>query len=120
MTRNLTLAGARIILVNTTVSARAAQNIHPPVIVMLNQNDPVGIGLVASLPGGNTTCIASLNEDITPKTIEFQLEVVSQTTVIAALFNPANPTNPPFMAKLSAAAGTKRMLLKPAKEGRSP
>ena len=33
--------------------------------------------------------------------------------VISALFNPANPTNPPFMAKLSAAAGAKGMTVQP-------
>jgi ABC-type uncharacterized transport system substrate-binding protein len=116
MTRKLTLSGARMILVNTIASARAAQNVNPPVpLVMLNMNDPVGTGLVASLarPGGHTTGVASLNEDITPKTIEFQLEVVPKATVIAALFNPANPTNPPFMAKLSAAAGAKGMTVQP-------
>lgn len=116
MARMLTAAGARMILVNTTASARAAQNIKPPVpIVMLNQNDPVGTGLVASLarPGGYTTGIASLNEDVTPKTIELQLEVAPKATVIVALFNPANLTNPPFVAKLSAAAGAKGMTVRP-------
>jgi putative tryptophan/tyrosine transport system substrate-binding protein len=57
--------------------------------------------------------VASLNEDITTKTIEFQLELVPKATVIAGLFNPANPTNPPFIAKLSAAAGAKGMTVQP-------
>jgi putative ABC transport system substrate-binding protein len=116
MARKLVQTGARMILVNTIASARAAQNVNPPVpLVMLNMNDPVGTGLVASLsrPGGYTTGVASLNEDITSKTIEFQLEVVPKATVIAGLFNPANPTNPPFMAKLSAAAGAKGMTVQP-------
>lgn len=116
MARKLTVAGVRMILVNTTASVRAAQNVKPPVpIVMLNQNDPVGSGLVASLarPGGYTTGIASLNEDVTPKTIELQLEVVPKATVIAALYNPANLTNPAFVAKLSAAALAKGMRVQP-------
>lgn len=116
MTRKLTLAGAQMLLVNTIISARAAQNVNPPVpVVMLNMNDPVGTGLVASLarPGGYTTGVATLHDDITPKTIEFQLEVVPKATVIAALFNPNNPTNPPFMAKLSAAAGAKGITVQP-------
>jgi putative ABC transport system substrate-binding protein len=116
MARKLTQAGARLILVNTIASTRAAQNVNPPVpVVMLTINDPVGTGLIASLarPGGYTTGMATLHEDVTPKTIEFQLEVVPKATLIAALFNPANPTNPPFMAKLSAAAGAKGMTVLP-------
>ena len=116
MTRKLMLAGARILLVNTIASARAAQNVNPPVpVVMLNINDPVGTGLVESFarPGGFTTGMASLSEDLTPKLFEFQLEVVPKASVIAALFNPANPTNPPYVAKLSAAAAAKGMTVVP-------
>jgi ABC-type uncharacterized transport system substrate-binding protein len=82
---------------------------------MLTINDPVGTGLVTSLarPGGHTTGMATLHEDLTPKTIEFQLEVVPKATVIAALFNPANPTNSPFIDKLSTAAGAKGMKVLP-------
>ena len=60
---------------------------------MLNINDPVGTGLVESLarPGGFTTGMASLSEDLTPKILEFQREVVPKASVIAGLFNPANP-----------------------------
>jgi putative ABC transport system substrate-binding protein len=116
MTRKLTQAGARILLVNTVASTRAAQNVNPPVpVVMLNINDPVGTGLVESLarPGGFTTGMASLSEDLTPKLLETQREVVPKATVIAALFNPANPTNPPYVAKLSAVAGAKGVTVLP-------
>jgi putative ABC transport system substrate-binding protein len=39
---------------------------------MASMNDPVANGLVASLarPGGNTTGMASLNQDVTPKLLE--------------------------------------------------
>jgi putative tryptophan/tyrosine transport system substrate-binding protein len=97
MARELARAGARMILVNTIAAVRAAQNLTPPVpVVMLSINDPVGTGLIASLarPGGYTTGMARLNEDLTPKLVEFQREVVPKATTIAALFNPANPTNP--------------------------
>jgi putative ABC transport system substrate-binding protein len=50
MARNLAQAGARMILVHTIASARATQNVDPPVpVVVLNINDPAGTGLVASL-----------------------------------------------------------------------
>jgi putative tryptophan/tyrosine transport system substrate-binding protein len=107
MTHKLMQAGARILLVNTVASTRAAQNVNPPVpVVMLNINDPVGTGLVRSLarPGGFTTGMASLSEDLTPKLLESQREVVPKASAIAALFNPGNPTNPPYVAKLSAVA----------------
>jgi putative ABC transport system substrate-binding protein len=116
MARKLAQAGARVILVNTIASTRAAQNVNPPVpVVMLAINDPVGTGLVANLarPGGYTTGMATLNEDLTSKLIEFQREVVPKATTIAALFNPTNPTNPPFLAKLSAAAGAMGVTVQP-------
>lgn len=69
--------------------------------------DPVGTGLVASLarPGGYTTGMANLNEDLTPKLLEIQHEVIPKVKTIAALFNPANPTNPVYVDKLQTAAG---------------
>lgn len=116
MARKLAQAGARILLVNTVASTRAAQNVNPPVpVVMLNINDPVGTGLVESLarPGGFTTGMASLSEDLTPKLLETQREAVPKASVIAALFNPANPTNPPYVAKLSAAASAMGVTVRP-------
>jgi putative ABC transport system substrate-binding protein len=61
MARELAQSGARMILALTIASVRAAQNVTPPVpVVMLAINDPVGTGLVASLarPGGHTTGMA--------------------------------------------------------------
>jgi putative ABC transport system substrate-binding protein len=62
---------------------------------MTTINDPVGVGLVASLarPGGNTTGIANLTEDVTPKVMEILHAVIPQAKHIAVLFNPANPSN---------------------------
>jgi hypothetical protein len=50
LAREQAQAGARVILVNTIASVRAAQNLNPPVaVVMLAINDPVRTGLVSSL-----------------------------------------------------------------------
>ena len=106
--RELAQANVRVILVNTIASVRAAQGINPPVpVVMLSINDPVGTGLIANLarPGGYTTGLANLNEDLTPKLLEFQRAVIPKATVIAALFNPLNPTNPVFLDNLRTQAG---------------
>ena len=108
MARELAQAGASVILVNTIASARAAQSLVPPVpVVMMSINDPVGMGLIASLarPGGHTTGVATLGEDLTPKLLEFQRAILPKATSISALYNPANPTNLDFLKRLREHAG---------------
>lgn len=103
MARELAQAGVSVILVNTIASARAAQALVPPVpVVMLSINDPIGIGLIANLarPGGHTTGVATLNEDLTPKLLEFQRAILPKAASIAALYNPGNPTNEAFLKDL--------------------
>jgi len=116
MAQELAQAGARVILVNTIASVRAAQNLKPSVpIVMLAINDPVGAGLVATLakPGGVTTGMATLNEDLTPKILEFQRTLLPNASTIAAIFNPANPTNLTFLNDLRMAAEKFGMTVQP-------
>jgi putative ABC transport system substrate-binding protein len=52
---------------------------------MLAINDPVGTGLVTSLarPGGHTTGMATLNEDLSSKLLEFQRAVLPKTVIAA-------------------------------------
>jgi ABC-type uncharacterized transport system substrate-binding protein len=109
LARELAQAGARVILVNTIASVRAAQGLVPPVpVVMMSINDPIGTGLIASLarPGGHTTGVATLAEDLTPKLLEFQRAIFPKATTIAVLYNPANPTSPAFLKDLRQRAGT--------------
>jgi putative ABC transport system substrate-binding protein len=104
----LAQAGVSVILVNTIASVRAAQGLVPPIpVVMMSINDPIGTGLIASLarPGGHTTGVATLAEDLTPKLIEFQRAILPNATSIAALYNPANPTNLDFLKRLREHAG---------------
>lgn len=122
MARDLARAGVRIFLVATIASVRAAQSLTPSVpVVMIAINDPVGSGLVASLsrPGGVTTGMATLNQDITPKLLEIQRELVPNCKTMAALFNPANPSNPVYVDKLRAIAGESGIAVLPV-ELRSP
>ena len=96
LVRELVQARVAIIVTNTIASVRAAQRITPPVpIVMCPINDPVGNGLIASLarPGGMTTGVATLNEDLTAKMLEFQRTVIAAVRTIAAIYNPGNPSN---------------------------
>jgi putative tryptophan/tyrosine transport system substrate-binding protein len=108
LARELAQAGAGVILANTIASVRAAQGLSPPVpVVMLAINDPIGAGLIASLakPGNHTTGLATLNEDLTPKLLEFLRAVLPKAGSIAVLFNPSNPTNVKFVENLQPRAG---------------
>ena len=108
LARELAQTGVSVILVNTIASVRAAQNLVPPVpVVMMSINDPIGTGLIASLarPGGHTTGVATLAEELTPKLIEFQRAILPNATSIAAIYNPANPTNSAFLKDLRERAG---------------
>lgn len=116
LARELAQAGASIILINTIAGARAAQELKPPLpVVMLTINDPVGSGLVASLahPGGLTTGMATLNEDLTSKMLEYQRAVLPNAKVIAVLFNPTNPSNPKLLDDLRTHAGSMGMTAVP-------
>ena len=89
--------------VTTVAAARPAQRSTSTIpIVMALMNDPVGNNLVASLarPGGNTTGMASLNQDVTPKLLELLHTALPQANSVAALYNPTNPSNMVFLNRV--------------------
>lgn len=92
----LAQAGVKLVLPNTIAAVRAAQGLSPPrPIVMVAINDPVGARLIASLarPGGHTTGVSTLIEDLTPKMLEYQRTLVPHAKVLGIITNPANPSN---------------------------
>lgn len=108
LARDVVARGPRVILVTTIAAVRAAQGATTTIpIVMTTINDPVGAGLIASLarPGGNTTGIANLTEDVTPKVLDFLRAVIPKASVIAILFNPANPSNRFMIEKIRKGSG---------------
>lgn len=90
------------IIVTTISAARAAQRATTTIpIVMTGLIDPVGVGLIASLarPGGNTTGLSNMAQDVMPKLMEILRATFPTIGTIAILFNPTNPANREMMTK---------------------
>jgi ABC-type uncharacterized transport system substrate-binding protein len=88
-------------------SARAAKAATATIpIVFQTGDDPVELGLVASLarPGSNMTGVSNLNVEIGPKRLELLHELVPTATVIALLVNPDHPLAERHVHDLQAAA----------------
>lgn len=76
---------------SSTHAARQATSSIP--IVMTNETDPVGSGVVASLarPGGNVTGLSNLSADIAAKWLELLKTVAPGVSRVAVLGTSLNP-----------------------------
>ena len=82
-----------VIAVRATQAALAAKKGAGTIpIVMVGVDDPVSLGLVASLgrPGGNVTGTATNAVDVVGKQFELLREMLPALSRVAALWNPAN------------------------------
>jgi putative ABC transport system substrate-binding protein len=97
-----------VIVAGGTAAIRAAQHATGTIpIVMAGTPDPVAQGFVASMarPGGNTTGLSLLTEDLPGKRLEFLKEIVPQKSMhVAVLANPANAWYASFIHNLTVAA----------------
>jgi putative tryptophan/tyrosine transport system substrate-binding protein len=75
-------------------SVAAAKATATTPIVFLVPEDPVGLGLVASLsrPGGNATGVNFFSAELATKRLEFLRAIVPAINRVAVLVNPAEPT----------------------------
>src|SRR5262249_15386116 len=84
-----------VIAASSIAAAFAAKNATTTVpIVFVAPDDPVRLGLVASLarPGGNLTGINWFATEVTAKRLELLRDMVPATTRFALLVEPNNPT----------------------------
>jgi putative ABC transport system substrate-binding protein len=112
----LAQAGVAVILANTIPAVRAAQQLVPPLpVVMISIHDPKGAGLIASLasPGNHTTGTALAGEDLTQKMLEFQRMILPHSRSIAVLSNSSNPADPALPESLRMHAGALGMSVLP-------
>ena len=111
-----------IILSTGPQSTRAAKEATSTIpIVMGFDNDPVGIGFVASLarPGGNITGLSTLAPEISGKQLELLKEIVPKLSRVAVFGTSTQPGNAQALKEIELAAGTLEVKLQYPRRTRS-
>ena len=96
----------------STLAAKESTSTIP--IVMAQDNDPVGSGVVASLarPGGNITGLSTLAPEISGKQLELLKEIVPRLIHAAVIGTSTNPGNTQRLKEIELAAGAFNVQLK--------
>src|SRR6266566_3778157 len=84
----------------TAVAAKQATREIP--IVMAETGDPIGTGLVMSLPrpGGNVTGIASVSAELAGKSVQLIRDMLPSARRVTALANATDPFSKPFLEQI--------------------
>jgi putative ABC transport system substrate-binding protein len=96
-----------IMVTESTLAALAAKQATQTIpIVTAAIGDPVAAGLVASLarPGGNVTGVTTFASEPSGQRLQLLKEAVPQTTLVAVLWNAANPAHVRHLEGIKAAA----------------
>jgi ABC-type uncharacterized transport system substrate-binding protein len=96
-----------VMVTESTPAALAAKQATQTIpIVTAAIGDPVAVGLVASLarPGGNVTGVTMFASEPSGKQLELLKEAAPQTTLVAVLWNAANPVHIHHLEGIKAAA----------------
>jgi ABC-type uncharacterized transport system substrate-binding protein len=86
----------------TPTALAAKQATHEIPIVMAETGDPVGTGLVASLPrpGGNVTGMAAVTAELAGKTVQLIRDMLPAARRVTALANATDPFSKPFLEQI--------------------
>jgi len=98
-----------VIVTGGPTNTRAAKGATTTIpIVMTNDSDPVGTGVVASLarPGGNITGLATLRAELSGKQLELLNEIIPKLSRVAFLGTSTDPANAESLRETELAAGT--------------
>jgi putative ABC transport system substrate-binding protein len=111
-----------VIVVGTQAAVLPAQQATGTIPIILGTStDPVSSGYAASLarPGGNTTGLASSQDDIAPKQLQLLAMLEPALTHIGFLLNPDNPFHL-LMLKIAQGTAQKAGLMVVPAEARNP
>src|SRR5207237_503895 len=86
----------------TPTALAARQATHEIPIVMAETGDPIGTGLVASLPrpGGNVTGLASVTAELAGKCVQLIRDMLPRARRVTALANATDPFSKPFLEQI--------------------
>ena len=102
------------VIVAATTTPTAAKRVTSTIpIVMTNEADPVGSGLVASLakPGGNVTGLTSRVTELVGKRLQLLKEAMPQLSRLAVLANPLDRDHQIALQEAQAVARTMKLRL---------